>query len=331
MQTIAVQVIDGADKPNVAPPLRWVHRLAQSVAAFTFLLIFFGGHVTTINAGDTEPSWSLRFWDWFANISQLEGGHFYEITHRQIGTIVGFLAIGLVIALWRVERRAWVRRLGYIAFGLIFVQGLLGGLRVLVVSDPSVQETTMQVVGLADAFSVRVLSGMIHATLGLSIFSLMVGLAAVTSPRWFAEPVVVEPVRMRIYRRMGIMTICMLLIQIVLGTYLRHAGWHVLALLAHAMGGLLSALFAVLLTMLALSLPGDEPLIRRPAWILSIIVLCQVVLGLYSWAYPVAIWVRTAHHLVGGLLFALCIVITLRAHRLVAPGDVTGTVPHRSA
>jgi len=38
----------------------------------------------------------------------MPGGQIYEITHRQIGTLIGFLALVLIAVLWRAERRRWV-------------------------------------------------------------------------------------------------------------------------------------------------------------------------------------------------------------------------------
>ena len=43
----------------------WTHRIALLLTAATLLLIIVGGGVTTLRAGDTEPTWSLRFWEWF--------------------------------------------------------------------------------------------------------------------------------------------------------------------------------------------------------------------------------------------------------------------------
>ena len=59
----------------------WPHRLAIVLAAATLLLMLVGGTVTSLNAGDTEPSWSLRFWEWFQPPSQLleKEGHIWEI------------------------------------------------------------------------------------------------------------------------------------------------------------------------------------------------------------------------------------------------------------
>src|SRR5262249_28869720 len=57
-------------------------------------------------------------------------GVFYEHGHRMVATAVGFLT--LVLAFWtqRVEPRPGVRRLAWVALGLVIVQGVLGSLTV---------------------------------------------------------------------------------------------------------------------------------------------------------------------------------------------------------
>lgn len=54
-----------------------------------------------------------------------------EHSHRLLGMIVGNLTIALTIWIWWVDGRSWMRRLGFIAFILVVVQGILGGVRVL--------------------------------------------------------------------------------------------------------------------------------------------------------------------------------------------------------
>src|SRR5688572_17934935 len=89
--------------------------------------------VTSTNSGLSVPDWPTTYGrQMFAfPLNQMVGGIFYEHGHRLIATVVGMLTIGLVVWLWRVERRAWVRRLGWIGLAAVVLQGLLGGLTVL--------------------------------------------------------------------------------------------------------------------------------------------------------------------------------------------------------
>src|SRR5438477_5657271 len=104
-----------------------LHRIAVLTACATFPLIFMGGLVTSHQAGMSVPDWPNsygynmflfppRFW---------VGGILYEHTHRLMATVVGFLSIVLAIWAWRVEKRAWVRRLAYGVLGAVIFQGVL--------------------------------------------------------------------------------------------------------------------------------------------------------------------------------------------------------------
>ena len=57
-------------------------------------------------------------------------GVLYEHSHRLIGSIVGFLTIGLMVSLWAKDTRKWMKWLGMIALVAVIAQGVMGGLRV---------------------------------------------------------------------------------------------------------------------------------------------------------------------------------------------------------
>src|SRR5574337_1974164 len=114
----------------------WPHRVALSTAAATLLLIFVGGLVTNTGAGLAVPDWPTTFgynmflYPW----SQMVGGIFYEHSHRLIGSVVGLLTLTLAFVLWVKEPARLPRWLGVAAVGAVIVQGVLGGLRVILVS-----------------------------------------------------------------------------------------------------------------------------------------------------------------------------------------------------
>src|SRR5437867_6388419 len=107
------------------------HRLAVILACATFPLLFIGGLVTGKGAGLAVPDWpttfgyNMFFYPW----SQMVGGIFYEHSHRLIGSVVGLLTLALAAVLWRQGGR--LRALGLVAAVAVAVQGLLRGLRVV--------------------------------------------------------------------------------------------------------------------------------------------------------------------------------------------------------
>src|ERR1700750_2257752 len=106
--------------PTVAPRASlWHHRYAKLVAAGTFLLIAAGGMVTSTGSGLSVPDWPTSYgWNMFTFPRKTwVAGIRYEHTHRLIASTVGFLTIILAVWTWRVEPRAWVRRLGFAALG----------------------------------------------------------------------------------------------------------------------------------------------------------------------------------------------------------------------
>src|SRR5438270_4116339 len=113
----------------------WLHRIGLLTACATFPLIFMGGLVTSHQAGMSVPDWPNSYgYNMFLFPPRLWiGGILYEHTHRLMGTVVGLLSIVLVAWAWRTESRPWARRLAYSVLGAVIFQGVLGGLRVVLV------------------------------------------------------------------------------------------------------------------------------------------------------------------------------------------------------
>ena len=146
--------------------MRRTHRLAVLTAAATGVLIVFGGLVTNTGAALAVPDWPTTFghnmfmFPW----SQMVGGVFYEHSHRLLGSVVGLLTVALAVALW--PRGGRLRALGIVAVVAVIAQGVVGGLRVVLLTD-----------GLA----------MVHGPLAQGFFALVVAIALITSER-MAQP-----------------------------------------------------------------------------------------------------------------------------------------------
>src|SRR5260370_18836671 len=106
---------------------RGVHRFALLVAGARFFLIIAGANVTSHDAGLATSDWPLSNGQFFP---KMVGNLFWEHGHRIVATAVGVLTIVLAVYLQVRERRAWVKRLGWIALGGVVAQGLLGGVTV---------------------------------------------------------------------------------------------------------------------------------------------------------------------------------------------------------
>src|SRR6185369_14892553 len=107
----------------------WLHRYATLVAVCTLLLVIAGASVTSKEAGLSVPDWPLSYGQ---VIPQMTGGVLFETGHRMIATVVGMLTIVLAVWIARVEKRAWMKKLGWLVLGGVVAQGLRGGATVLV-------------------------------------------------------------------------------------------------------------------------------------------------------------------------------------------------------
>ena len=145
----------------------WLHRFILVTAAATFLLLGSGGMVTSREAGMSVPDWPNTYgYNMFLfPVSKWVGGIFYEHTHRLLASGIGFLTTVLAVWLWFRDSRQWMRWLGVLAFVLVALQGVLGGLRVTLHMDRL---------------------GIVHGALAQLFFVLICALALFTS-RWWME------------------------------------------------------------------------------------------------------------------------------------------------
>ncbi len=178
-----------------------LHRYIKFVVCSTVLLIAAGGMVTSTDSGLAVPDWPNTYGQFMFSfpLEKMVGGIFYEHGHRMIASTVGFLTIILAVWTWKVDPRRWVRWLGMTALGAVILQGLLGGITVLLLLPAPVS------IG--------------HAGLAQLFFCLTISLALVTSPGWTrAQTAVDDPM----LRRLAVATTAMVYCQIILGATMRH-------------------------------------------------------------------------------------------------------------
>lgn len=110
------------------PLLAWFAALSS---LWVFGVVTLGAFTTSIHAGMAFLDWplsngSINPEGWLSEIDK-----FAEHSHRLFGMVMGFLAIALVAGLHRYEARGWLRKLGWVSLGIVIVQGILGGTRVM--------------------------------------------------------------------------------------------------------------------------------------------------------------------------------------------------------
>ncbi len=182
-----------------------VHRFALILAGCIVLLLIAGALVTSNDAGLAVPDWPLSYG---SLMPPMVGGIFYEHGHRVIATIVGMLTIILALLLARSEPRAWVRKLGWTALGLVIAQGLLGGLTVLLRLPPVVSTA--------------------HATLAQLFFITILSISLFTSDWWQRElPLLEDPATPKL-RSLALITTCVIFLQLIMGAAYRHGGFGIM-------------------------------------------------------------------------------------------------------
>lgn len=316
---------------------RLVHGLAVALTIAVFPLIWVGGLVTTYDAGMAVPDWPGTYgWNMFAYpASTWLYGPFdllVEHSHRLLGTLAGFLSIGLVIAAFRWDNRPWFRWWCVFVLLAVIAQGGLGGARVVL------DQRTF---------------AMIHGCTGPLFFAIATATAVMSSYWWLRlgrgelpEEATAKPQKHP--TGSGLAWIATLLVlasytQLILGAQLRHVTAVVspTTFMAFVHTHLTLAGLVALLTlgMAGFAMFGREssPRIRRPVGLLLLMVLLQIGLGISTWVVKYALpWVElnqalagytihakgywesmiiTAHMATGSLIISLATLVALRAWR----------------
>jgi cytochrome c oxidase assembly protein subunit 15 len=298
--------------------------LAAAACAWSFVTVALGAFTTTIGAGMAFPDWplsngSLNPRGWLTNIAM-----FAEHSHR---LSVGLLStLILVVALWisRVEPRAWLRRLGWFAFGLVLVQAVVGGLRVLL--DPE------QVKPIAT--SVGELFAMLHACVAQLIVCTLFAIATACSRFWISHPI---PVSANL-RRTGVVCCILLFVQLGIAAVMRHsnaglaiptfpwsgpdhallpAAWdfRVAIHFAHRAMALVLTVALVFFAIKVWREPGTTLGMRCGASAIVSLLALQILLGATIIRTLRDPGITTAHVIVGALTLATTFWVTWCAHR----------------
>jgi cytochrome c oxidase assembly protein subunit 15 len=316
------------DSPAYLRPVpRWVHAWAILTLACALPLILFGAHVTTTGAGMVDQVGYRNPQDLMATLlsqfhtvlEQVNLGIVYEYGHRLLGMLVGCCAIVLAAVLLLTGRQPLVRWAGVVALAMVVVQGLLGKYRV----------------DLNTHFGPNL--ALIHGLFAQLVLAVLVGCVVMTSPRWWSQRS--APHEDTGLRRTADVLALMLFVQIVLGAVVRHFGTR-LAQRLHILFA-----FAAVAIAVALIQRLWAASYRRTAVFVAALVVLQLALGVESWlgrfgrSMPIeylrgetfesqpslmALVARTAHFVVGAVLFATAAAVAFSMRR---PAPVPSNVP----
>jgi heme a synthase len=294
-------------------PNRGLHRFALGTAIFTLLPLAAGALVTSNDAGLAVPDWPLSYGTW---MPPMVGGIFYEHGHRMIAATVGLLTIILAVWIQLREPRAWVRKLGWTALGLVIAQGLLGGLTVLLLLPPVVSSA--------------------HATLAQLYFCTVVTLALVTSAWWKGEKPTYEDTGTPSLRTVSLLCSIVIVIQTILGAAFRHGAFGIWPHIVWA--GAVTGMVVWTGIVVKRRFREVRPL-RRGMIILHAFFGTQILLGgLTYWVVlgardaaqplPLFVTVTVSHVVMGALTLAASVLIMVKSIRLVrvVPARAAGSV-----
>jgi cytochrome c oxidase assembly protein subunit 15 len=320
-----------ASKPGLdhERSLGWIHFWSCLLTIVTFPLIWLGGLVTTYDAGMAVPDWpgtfgyNLWLYPWATWIWG-PWDLFVEHGHRLLATVVGLLAILLLVHAHRREPRTWVVVWCWGILAGVLAQGILGGLRVL--------------------FDDRTMA-MVHGCTGPIFFAFASATTVMTSRWWRDEPSLRDlPASPAPRCRVSPTLVGVALCQLVVGAQLRHIQpWakpssFVFWVHLHLT---LAGIVAILILWMAWRV-HSEPFkrlerARGPSALLVVLVLVQIALGFVTWIVNYALpwpdwipglagytiqgkgwwesWVVTGHQATGSLILAVASVLALRIAR----------------
>ena len=307
------------------PGLAWFAALSS---LWVFVLVALGAFTTTIGAGMAFPDWplsngSLNPHGWLTDISM-----FAEHSHRISAGVMGTLTIVIAVALHRSEARAWLRKLGWFAVGLVVAQGVVGGLRVLLDNQQVPMINT----------SVGRLFAMLHAFLAQAFVCTLIALAVACSRPWIERRAGLTGAPAARLRRLGRWCVGLLFVQLSIAAVVRHsfaglaiptfpwstpehgllpAIWN-FPVAIHFAHRIMAAVIGVMTLAYGHYLWRERaapPLLRGAGVLLVALVALQISLGAQIVWTGRSVYMTTGHVVVGALTLAATFLVTLLLHR----------------
>ena len=253
----------------------WLNRFAWVTAALTLLLpVTTGAVVTTLKAGMVFADWpssdgyNMLAYPWLSSARD----EFVEHGHRLSGMTIGLLSLSLAILAICIDRRLIVRCVAGAIFLAVFLQGMLGGARVLMSEQ---------------------LLALLHGDFAAAVFSLMAILVLITSRGWESRPRFTSVIESQSSFHAASLLLIALIAQYVMGGFLRHLrersefAW---AWMVHPWFALV-VLFATAIFVFTVK-ASESPHVRRCGHALLGLTVAQSLIGLATWyvRYGVPEW-----------------------------------------
>ncbi len=296
--------------PATSVPPRWLHGLAWLTVCATLPLLFSGASVTSFDVGMVDPEGYRHPWVILRVLFENNGFDWLlEYGHRALGFLVGLCGIALAIG-FAATTTGRMRWLGAVALALIVTQGLLGRFRV----DYNAAH--------GRSFA------LVHGCFAQIVFATLVYLVAATSKRWQRDSLADDaPVSPQL-QRWSILTMLVVFAQLILGGFVRHKS-SLVGPRGHLLGAFVVVVVVGWLAKLVLESESRKRFMGTLV-ALGLLIGVQVVLGTESWLAkffvpdirleslaPVPVhsqWIRSAHYLVGTLIFAHAVLLALKAN-----------------
>jgi cytochrome c oxidase assembly protein subunit 15 len=285
---------------------RATHLLAIATVVVALPLILLGAEVTSKGVGMVDPV-ALRS-PWYFGVEWMNNhgmGWLIEHGHRQVGWIVGMLAIATLAAAFWGDSRGWVRVLSAFALTAVIVQGLLGIFRIQ----------------LHALFGNS--AALVHGSFAPIVLSVLLTLALASARDWSVGEAKAD--KLRTLRIWSLATVAATYAQIVFGGFIRHKDLLVAGRL-HLIGAFV--VFSFVWVVIKYAREANYESFKTLSRVLMALLTVQVLLGAEAWMawmkrhfYPQAALeesaamqlTRSAHYVVGAFIFATMVALTVKA------------------
>jgi len=224
-----------------------------------------------------------------------------------IAEFIGLLIIVMAVWTQRVERRKWMRVLGWIALAAVVGQGILGGITVLNFLPWSISTA--------------------HATLGQMIFCVAIVMALFTGREWLQDyGFITEHGLVPSTRTLATLAASCVWLQLILGAAFRHSG---MKLLPHLIGACVVTAMLCWTIVRVLTRYGAVEHLREPAQLLLALLMVQLGLGFAAYLtrltyghnaiqpWQITVVSTVAHVACGALVLAVSVVLAIQSHRMI--------------